>query len=205
MRPGPIENEEEIEESGGHQKALNADLNKLAEAIEQLRILYEQHFMGILPIAPFKEHSQIKIEIRRLFKVPFRSSSMRFKLRSIENRYRTYNTYWEKVNKQREEGTYFRDVFKAELREQQALDAEKEKTAEGKASKQMVELFNTYKRTLEQETGKKHNINFDSFQKSLIDRAKDIKSNYGAKKVSFKILVKEGKVTVQATAKKDTA
>ncbi len=194
---------EKTESKSGHQEALNQQLDQLSELIERTRVLYEQHFMGIMPIAPFKEHAEIKKRLRSLFQQPFRSSTIRFRLKTIESRYRTYNTYWEKVLKQREEGTYFRDVFKAELHAKEAAQAEREKTTEGKASKQMVELFNSYKKALEESGGKKQNLNFDAFQKSLIDRAKDIKSSYGVKKVSFKVVVKEGKVTVQAKGKKE--
>ena len=127
---------------------------------------------------------------------------MGFRLRAIENRYQTYHTYWERVLKQREDGTYSKDVFKANLREKRAFEEAHAGTAEGVAERGMVSLFNAYKMALEKQTGKVPQLDFKAFHTSLVQRAKDLKAKTGAEKLSFKVMVKNGKVTVQAKAKK---
>ena len=177
------------------------ELDKLEAMISDLKIQYEMFFTGIIPLAPEKEHASVKRKIRELLKAPFKSSASSFKLKTLEGRYSTFNTYWQRVLKQREEGVYSKDVFKANVREKNAAEDAKAVTIVGKAEKSMNALFNTYKEALEKTTGKKQELDYQAFQKSLIERAKEYKAKHSDKKVSFKVLIKDGKVTIQANLK----
>ena len=66
----------------------------------------------------------------------------------------------------------------------------------------MENLFTSYKTELEKVNGQRQDLRFDDFKKSLLKRAKDLKEKSGAKKLSFAIVVKDGKVVVQAKVKK---
>ncbi len=196
---------EEMEQPLSRQEGksnLRNELSKLEVMIEELRVEYEQFFMGFRPYAPDKEHKEVQRQIRDLMKAPFKNSEINYRLRTLENRYRTYHTYWQRVNKQREEGTYQKDIFKANMRERMALEDARAQTTEGKAAANLQSLFNSYKVALEKQTGKKQNLDFNAFKKSLAKRAKDYKQQHGAdKRLSFKVVVKDGKVSVQAKAK----
>ncbi len=182
-----------------------ADLQMLIEQLDaqvsQAKVLYEQYFLGVQPFAPDKEHNAIRMLIRKLRKSPFKSSAAAFKLRAVEVRYNTLHTYWQRVLREREAGTYAPDVFKANLRDRQALDDARAQTSAGKAEQHMHTLFDSYRGALERQTGKKQTLDFDAFQRSLIQRAKDLQAKHGMKKLAFKVVVKGGKVTVQAIAK----
>lgn len=177
------------------------ELDKLENSLEELKVQFEQHFMGMRPLAPNDLLNQVKRSFRRLRKAPFRNSQVNFRLHGLEGRYHIYNMYWERVLKQRDEGTYHRDLFKADLREKIALEEQQAETREGKAEKHMHQLFDSYCSALEANTGKKQELNYDAFRRSLVQRAKEIKSQHGVKKVSFKVKIKDGKVTVLAKAK----
>ena len=127
---------------------------------------------------------------------------MNFKLRALEGRYRTYHMYWERVLRQREEGSYSKDLFKAEMRERNTFEDKRSQTHEGKVEKGMKDLFNSYKSALEAQTGSSHNIDYKAFQRSLVQRARELKSKHAGKKLSFKVVVKDGKVALQARIKK---
>jgi hypothetical protein len=180
---------------------LRAELDRLESMIADLKVQYEQYFLGVSPFAPDKLHGDVKRQIRLMLKAPFKNSAISFRLKTLEGRYNTFNTYWQRVLKQREDGTYHKDVFKASLREKNALEDARAGTAVGQAEKNMQSLFNSYKDALEKQTGKKQTIDFQAFQKSLIQRAKDFKEQTGVKKLSFKVVVKDGKVVVQACSK----
>ena len=183
-------------------KDIRAELDRLELKLAELKVLYEQYFGGIQPLPPDKQHAEVKRQIRHLMKAPFRNSAMNYKLKSLEGRYHAFNTYWQRVLMQREAGTYSKDVFKAELRERIAFEEARSQTAVGVAQKGMEALFNSYRAALEKSSGKKHNIDYNSFEKSLLQRAKDFKEQHGSAKLSFKVVVKNGKVTVQLKAKK---
>jgi len=181
------------------------ELNNLESLLEQLKVEYEQYFLGIHLHPPNNLHKATMRLIRKIRKAPFKRPSMGFRLKGLEGRYHTYNDYWQRVLRQKEEGTYSKDLFKAELRERNALEDLQALTAKGKASKSMVDLFANYKRELEKHTGRQQNINFDAFQSSLVKRAKAYRKKHGGKKLSFKIVVKNGKVTVKAKTVKAKA
>lgn len=182
---------------------LRAELDRLEHDIGALKIQFEQYFTGLVPLPPDKPHAQVKRAIRNLMKAPFRNSALNYRLKSLEARYNTLNTYWQRILKQKEDGTYSKDVFKAEIRERQALEEQQADTEKGKASRTMTSLFNSYKEALEKQSGNRVNLDFDAFQKSLIQRAKQLKEKLGTAKISFQVVSKDGKITIQAKAKSE--
>lgn len=179
---------------------VRAELDLLENQLNELKVQYEQHFLGINSLAPDRLHADVKQLIRRIRKAPFKSSAMGYKLRALETRYRTFHTYWQRVLKEREDGTYTRDIFKAELRQKIAHDAAEATTARGEANRGMKELFETYRTALEKQSGRSVDINFSAFKESLVKRARDLKETHNVKKLTFSVTVKDGKVLVQAKA-----
>ena len=180
---------------------LRAELERLERMIADLKVQYEQYFTGMMPLAPDKLHNDVKRKIRELLKAPLKNHSINFKLKTLEGRYGTFNNYWQRVLKQREEGTYNKDVFKANLREQNALEDAKQETETGKAEGGVQALFRSYREALEKSTGQKQELNFDAFKKSLVERAKEFKEKNKDKKVKFKVVVENGQVKVKAKIK----
>jgi len=180
---------------------LRAELDKLESLISELKVQYEQYFTGLLPLSPDKMHNDVKRKIRQLLKAPFKNHALNFRMKTLEGRYSTFNTYWQRILKQREDGTYTKDVFKANLRERNALEDARSETASGKAEKSMQVLFNSYREALEKTTGQKQNLDYQAFQKSLVERAKEFKARHQDKKVTFKVVVKDGNVSIKAKVK----
>ena len=118
-----------------NRRELDIKLDQLEAKIEQLRVLYEQHYIDVLPLPPLQEQKAVDREVRTLMRAPFKNSQTRFRLRMVVQRYQTYKTYWERVNKQREEGTYCRDIFKAEMREKLDEEAKKAMSEQGAGRK----------------------------------------------------------------------
>ena len=180
--------------------AIRIKLAQVESQIEALRILYEQFFSGSIKLPPDKLNQELQRELRELEKSPFRNAALNFKVRAIKTRYNTLSTYWQRVFRAKESGTYSKDVFKADLRDRLAFEEERAKTKVGKAERSFHELFNSYQQALEQSTGKTQKLDYNSFQKSILQRAKELKQSGTVKKVSFKVVIKDGKVTVQAVA-----
>ena len=184
-----------------HRRELDLELDRLESKIAELRVQYEQHFIDILPQPPAKLQREVVVLMRKLLKAPFKNSQSRFRLRTLITRYQTYHTYWERVNKQREDGTYNRDVFRAELREKLQDDLKKQDSRSGRAEAGMRQLYQSYETALKQAGAKADNLNFDAFKKTLIKKAKQLKSEHGAKKLHYKVVLKNGKVSIKASVK----
>ena len=182
---------------------LDRQLDRLEASIAELRILYEQYFSGIIPQAPDKQHTEVARTIRVLLKAPFKNSATRFRLRTLINRFQTYCTYWEKVNKQREAGTYYKDIFKAEMRERQQKEMEQLASQVGASERGLRQLYSTYEDALRKNNGNLSQLNFDHFKKSMLKTAQDLKKKHGAQKVHYKVVVsKNGQVKLKASTKK---
>jgi hypothetical protein len=173
--------------------------------VAELKLRYEQYFTGIVPLPPDTLHNDVKQQLRRLRKAPFRNSAANYRLRTLETRYNTFVSDWHRVLREREDGTYSRDLFKAGLRERAAQEAAFLATSQGVTETGIKNLFDKYRTEVERCTGRKQNFDFDSFQKSIVNRAKELRALHGAAKLSFKVVVKEGKVSIVAKAKSPTA
>lgn len=189
-------------ERPGEKLNLRAELDKLEGLIADLKVQYEQYFVGVIPLSPDKLHADVKRFLRYLTNAPFKNSAMNFRLRGLRTRYNTLDTYWQRVLKQREEGTYSKDVFKAGIRERFAQEDERAQTKQGEADKNMSSLFRAYKIALEKESGTRQDLDFKAFRKAIVQRAKALKAEHGGGKISFKVVVNSGQVKVQANIKK---
>lgn len=91
-------------------------LNELEQRVERLRALYEQYFMGIEKIEPAVLRKDVERRFWLLRRAQIRNTAMRFKLNTINQRYNTYQQYWQRIIREIEAGTYRRHLKKAENR-----------------------------------------------------------------------------------------
>ena len=182
-----------------NRRKLDEQLDRLEVKITELRVYYEQYFVDLIPHPPDKLQQEVVWVIRKMLKAPFKNAATRFRLRQLIQRYQMYATYWEKITKLREEGKYTKDMFKAEMREKSIASARFEASDQGRAEKGMKQLFESYETALKKNGVNTKNINFESFKKSLLEKAKIMKEKTGAKKLHYKVTVKDGKVTLKAT------
>lgn len=92
-------------------------LNALESEVDRLKTLYEQYFAGVNKQQPLKETDQLKDRMKVLGSTEIKSTAYKFRFQSIKARFHQLQTYWSKILKQIEEGTYHRDVFIARLHE----------------------------------------------------------------------------------------
>ncbi len=181
---------------------IREELARLDTMLEQLKVEYEQFFLGLFPHPPDRLHNEVKRQMRLLTKAPSKNSQMTYTFRTLQSRYHSYNNYWMRTNRERDAGTYFRDVFKANLRERQLREDQEAASTRGQVKKGFEVLYNSYCSALEKQTGQKQDIDFDRFHKALMKRAKQFREQHGKQKLTFKVVMKDGKVSVQARAKK---
>lgn len=201
QQSAPNKLKEKHDEPQANQAKLAQEIDRLEARLEELRVSYEQHFIDILPQAPDAMRKEVARTIRILLKAPFKNSQTRFRLRTVIHRYQTYSSYWERVLKEREEGRFIRDIFKVEMREKSLEEAKKDQTKAGKAERGLKQLYSTYEEAIRKTGGSTDNLNFDAFRKNLIDKAKQMQSEHGVKKLHYKVQVKDGRVILKATPK----
>ncbi|MFP2959588.1 hypothetical protein ACLEPN_17535 [Myxococcus sp. 1LA] len=120
----------------GSSEAVLQECEVLEAEVAVLRNLYEQYFLGNERQAPTRAHEDLKKRINKLKGAFIRSTSAKFRVASLYNKYLTYERLWVRTLQEIEAGTYRRDVFKARRR----AETRKGATASAGGQKGVVEL-----------------------------------------------------------------
>ena len=116
--------------------ATTEKLGELETRLEKLRIAFERYFLGLEKRPPLRERDQMCRDLQRF--QPGKEAVLRFKWQNLTQRLTTYNMMWERTIRAIEEGTYIRDVRRADWRarrkeEREAPDTERAREASKKA------------------------------------------------------------------------
>jgi hypothetical protein len=90
--------------------------------LSRIKHLYEQWFQGIERIEPQIPRKQFDRMLHELRKQTPRNTAMRFRFQTLIQRYTTLQTYWRRIGRQIEEGTYRRDLLRARRRREAARE-----------------------------------------------------------------------------------
>jgi len=91
-------------------------IEELETRVDRLRALYEQYFIGIERLEPGVPRKDVERRFYVLRRTQIRNTALRFRFQNVLLRYNTYQTYWIRICRQIEEGTYKRDVRRANAR-----------------------------------------------------------------------------------------
>ncbi len=91
-------------------------IGELELRIERLRSLYDQYFMGIEKIEPGVPRKDVERRIQILRKEQIRNTGLRYRFQMILQRFNTYQTFWQRICREIENGTYKRHMMKAQKR-----------------------------------------------------------------------------------------
>ncbi len=100
---------------------LEHEISELEHRLERLRALYEQYFLGIEKIEPHVARKDVDRRFWALRKIKIRNTARRFKLQTLIQRYNTFQQHWARICREIENGTYRRQLLRAERREAGAV------------------------------------------------------------------------------------
>ena len=98
---------------------LEEDFKILENKLLQLKVDYDQYFLGSRPREPVMLRGEVQKLIAMYSNQAIQNTALRFKFGSICSRYQAYKRQWTEVLRQIEAGTYSRHRFKAELHERE--------------------------------------------------------------------------------------
>ena len=84
--------------------------------LTRVKHLYEQYFQGIERMEPQIPRKRLDRLLHQLRKSQPRNTALRFRFQTLIQRYTTLQTYWRRIARQIEEGTYRRDLLRARKR-----------------------------------------------------------------------------------------
>ncbi len=103
--------------------ALADECQKLEEELEALKAKYEMYFLGVERREPIKWREDLKKKVLRIKGAFTRNTGLRFRIQALHARYLSYERLWLRAAREKEEGTYRRDVLKARLHSKDAPPA----------------------------------------------------------------------------------
>ena len=98
---------------------LEEDFKILENKLLQLKVDYDQYFLGSRPREPVMLRGEVQKLIAMYSNQAIQNTALRFKFGSICSRYQAFKRQWNEVLRQIEAGTYSRHRFKAELHERE--------------------------------------------------------------------------------------
>jgi len=107
------------QDSSGRQRNAGDELadalTELEAEVEELKAKYEMYFLGVELREPVKWRDETKKKVLRLKEAFTRNTGLRFRVQTLHARFLSYERLWLRSGREREEGTYRRDLFKARL------------------------------------------------------------------------------------------
>lgn len=91
-------------------------IGELENDIDRLHALYNQYFMGIEKLEPTVVRKNLDRKINLLRREHIKNTALRFRMQMQIQKYNTQSTYWNRVCRQIENGTYNRQVMLAKKR-----------------------------------------------------------------------------------------
>ncbi len=102
--------ERQYKEKQAQKEAFEKELEEQDGRISRLRVLYDQYFMGIEKIEPLHVRGVVEKTFLRS-KIPRRgSTAMKFRYRSLQQKFTSYSSYWDRLVRLIEEGKIRRGV-----------------------------------------------------------------------------------------------
>ena len=89
------------------------DCAALETEVEELKVKYEMYFLGVERNEPNRVRDDLKKKVLRLKERFTRNAGVRFRVQSLHARFISYERLWLRSAREREEGTYRRDLQKA--------------------------------------------------------------------------------------------
>lgn len=117
--------EEELLALRNQDKEFAADLDNLEKTIEELRAAYELFFMGVEKVEPQPQRDLVKSRLRRFQEKKPRNTALKFRSQQLKARMVSLENYWQRTVRQKEAGTYHRDVARLKRKEAERIARER--------------------------------------------------------------------------------
>jgi hypothetical protein len=225
-------------------------LGELEEELEEVKVKYDMYFIGAERMEPARRRDDLKRNIERVRNAFTRNAGIRFRIQTLHARYLSYERLWTRSAREKEAGTYRRDLLKARRKAAEArgqkLPREGPGTARpaetpvreeagpadvplaaptpapseilapppvrppplparapaaGMGEAELRILYESYvaaKRSCNEDASK---VTLESLARTVNKQAPEIAARYKAKRVEFKVAIRDGRAVLTAVPK----
>jgi hypothetical protein len=138
--------------------------------------------------------------------VPIQNTALRFRFNNLRARYFSFRRHWDETVRKIEEGTYERNVFKANLHERERAERRAKRApaaapgaqAPAAAAAAPEGLFGEYVAARER-CGLSGGVTPEQFERQVRAQESAIREKTGCQSVRFRVVVEDGKAKLKAT------
>ena len=228
----------------GKERLANDQLSDMAgaleEELEEIKVKYEMYFIGAERMEPARRRDDLKRNIARLKNAFTRNAGIRFRIQALHARYLSYERLWLRSTREKEAGTYRRDVLKARRKAAERTEGAEAGEAAGTGASpqtppsaaapstpappaavrsgppplpapktpepalsdaELRVLYESYlaaKRSCNEDVSK---VTLESVSRTVNKQAPEIAAKFKAKRVEFKVAVRDGRAVLTAVPK----
>lgn len=175
--------------------ALEEDLTILDRKLMQLKLAYDQYFLGARPREPVMLRDEVQKAVVVLSNQPIQNTALRFRFGSIMSRYQAYKRRWVDTLRKIEDGTYERHQFKARIHKQGPAPSE----GPAPPPRDRATLFEAYveaRRACGQPVA---SLSPEKLDAVIAKQEGELRERYGSANVRFKVVVEDGKAKLKAS------
>lgn len=186
------------------------ELALIDREIHELKVAFEQYFMGIERQAPIRRRDALRARLRSLqASGAFRMPALRFRLEQANSRFSSFDRMWTRSLSEMERGVYKRDLNR--MRRRQAAQASSKPAASQPAAKkagppvsdsQAKAVYEAYVAARRQTGQTIDNVTLDRVSAMLNKQAPAIMEKHGCSGVDFRVVIREGRALLQALPQK---
>lgn len=182
---------------------IEEDLMLLDARLKQLRLEYEQYFMGGRKREPQLLRGEVQKIISYYANVPIRNTGHRFKFNNLRARFFAFRRHWEDTLRKIEDGRYDKHRFQAELHDRERGAAESAPETPGPAAPrpdgEFDQLFRAWIDARESTGQGSAGLSRERLAAQLEQQAATLRQRFGVAEVRFRVVVEDGRAKLKAT------
>ena len=174
-------------------------LNQFEKDLKALEIAYEQYFLGTEKRSPEQQRQKITLRMRKLITYYIPQTDLRFRLQSISSRFNSYCGYWDRIQRQIDEGRYERHTSR--IQRYASMKPSAQDSADAAPPADPVDslyekLVDAHRRCQIRPPNRDQVVSF------LARQEEAIKKRFGDKPVDFVVVTEGGKPKIKVRAKR---
>jgi hypothetical protein len=194
------------------------EVAKLERELNELIHEYDMFFQGHERIEPLKKRKKIQRDILSLQNMRINNPVIKQKVANITRKFATFQRKWDNTWLQIEKGLFKIDRYKMKIHkklrnkneekdETKSLNDDKNEITAQKDSekgKKVKDYYNVLKKyeLAKKISGETKKLNKEALNKKLQKQAEILKKKHKAKDIDFKVVKKDGKVTIKPILKR---
>jgi hypothetical protein len=191
-----------VAESTQNTTAVGDDMVVLDNKLKQLKLEYEQYFIGFRPREPVMLRSEVNKLVARYSNTGIQNTALRFRFNNLCARFFAMRRQWDAVLRQIEEGTYRTHLFKAKLHERERREAREPAPSDRAAETE--DLFESYLAARRDCGEDVKGLTRERLERLVETQRAAIQERFRCREVRFRVVIENGRTKLKATPVKDT-